>query len=468
MVIATLFDLNGKVLASFNQSQPFKIENMHFEANIQADGSLRLCRSTTTDSRDSTFRQTVYNLKDELCHRQKDLSMIEKDVALLTARIQEGEENAEALGMEMTRMLVLKGQHKKKIREIQNQTTVCVNYQQIKKKSCVTLYPGLFTLLPWFSKPVMWCTEKKEDVQETTTMRTEEICMRILEEMDVEKGHIYAVGGRELFTAERYDPDQNGWTKITSMCCKRSGPGVATIGSQLYVVGGYDGSSRLKSGVRYDPRTKIWSAIAAMSSKRAHFGLGVIQGKLYAVGGRNGFEDLSSVERYDPGQDKWTTVAPLNSKRCNFGMAVMNGYLYAVGGRCGSSRSSSIEQLSTVERYDPMQNKWINIIPMRCKRDYPGVAVLGNMLYVLGGSNLSSVERYDPLQDKWSPVTPMGSKRRYLGAAAIGGYLYAIGGHNGVSRLKSVERYNPRQNNWLPIVAMNNKRSCSGVVVISA
>jgi hypothetical protein len=61
----------------------------------------------------------------------------------------------------------------------------------------------------------------------------------------------------------------------------------------------------------------------------------------------------------------------------------------------------------------------------------PGVAEVGNSLFVIGGNDgtsfLNSCEHYDPLTNKWSYVPPMSRPRAGIGAAVVDGILYVAG-----------------------------------------
>ena len=48
-----------------------------------------------------------------------------------------------------------------------------------------------------------------------------------------------------------------------------------------------------------------------------------MDGQLYIVGGFDGYVRLRSVERYDPEQDKWFDVVPMNTCRAGCGAAVL-------------------------------------------------------------------------------------------------------------------------------------------------
>jgi hypothetical protein len=55
------------------------------------------------------------------------------------------------------------------------------------------------------------------------------------------------------------------------------------------------------------------------------------------------------------------------------------------------------------------------------------VSVLGDVLYVMGGSNgyspLKTAERYDPKTDRWSPIADMTVQRSGASATALNGNM---------------------------------------------
>jgi len=59
-------------------------------------------------------------------------------------------------------------------------------------------------------------------------------------------------------------------------------------------------------------------------------------------------------------------------------VGVVNGIIYAIGGYDGSAH------LNTVECFDPMTNTWKPVASMASRRSSAGVAVLNDMLYVVG------------------------------------------------------------------------------------
>ena len=55
---------------------------------------------------------------------------------------------------------------------------------------------------------------------------------------------------------------------------------------------------------------------------------------IYAIGGFDGEDYLSSVERYDELTDRWVQVASLKRKRCTMAAvgSIDNQYIYVMGG----------------------------------------------------------------------------------------------------------------------------------------
>lgn len=84
-----------------------------------------------------------------------------------------------------------------------------------------------------------------------------------------------------------------------------------------------------------------------MLQARYKYGAAVLGGRIYVAGGKSDIDkNLSSVECYNPQEDKWTPVAEMNHPREDFALVAMSGYLYALG------------YDRTVERYDLKTNSW--------------------------------------------------------------------------------------------------------------
>ncbi|CAI6370262.1 unnamed protein product [Macrosiphum euphorbiae] len=57
--------------------------------------------------------------------------------------------------------------------------------------------------------------------------------------------------------------------------------------------------------------------------------------------------------------------------------------------------------------------------------------------------------------------------RQFPGVAVLDGLLYVIGGDDGTSTFDSVESYNPKTKTWTMVTtSLNNARTAAGIVAI--
>jgi N-acetylneuraminic acid mutarotase len=257
-------------------------------------------------------------------------------------------------------------------------------------------------------------------------------------------GVLYAVGGNgndgAIFsTLEAYDPASDTWSTKAAMPAARTGVGVAALDGLLYVVGGSAGTLEA-----YDPATDTWTAKASMPTARHAPGVAAINGILYVVGGEAGaaadHAPLATVEAYDPATDTWTPKASMPTARSRLGVAVIGGILYAVGGYTGGASA-------VVEAYDPSSDAWTTKTRMSLPRYGVGVEAIDGTLYAVGGwmnGTHGTTEAYDPVSDAWTSKAEMPTPRVGLGIAAISGIVYAVGGSNEFGGpVATVEAYRP-------------------------
>ncbi|OON22301.1 BTB/POZ domain protein [Opisthorchis viverrini] len=299
-------------------------------------------------------------------------------------------------------------------------------------------------------------------------------------------GIIYAVGGLTVSgdshgIVETYHPSLGRWELAEQMPSQRSRIGVVTLHGLLYAIGGFDGTSRLKTTELYDPKTKVWKTVAPMNFARSALGAAALDGRLYVCGGYDGTSSLRTCEMYDPKQDKWLIIPSMNEPRSAGGLvALSNGCLYAVGGHNGLAIYSSTEcynpraagPTARPVTTDAQSSGWTlharlfqsspwqpmgRMIHRRCRH---GVAALRNRIVVAGGYNgvnfLRSVEVFDPtagpdvngLMGQWTEITSLSVPRSRVGLAVTGGRLYAIGGYDGMTHLRTVECFQPISNTF--------------------
>ena len=148
---------------------------------------------------------------------------------------------------------------------------------------------------------------------------------------------------------------------------------------------------------------------------------------------------------YEPATDHWRDAAPIPTPRDHLTGAVVGGLVYAIGGRpLDPDRNYDV-----VEAYDPATDRWSVRAPMPSRRGGLAAAVLDGKVHVVGGETRNSVfashEVYDPATDRWSSALPLPEARHGLAAAALGGKLYVIGGgpKAGFAQTSAVDVFTP-------------------------
>ncbi len=112
--------------------------------------------------------------------------------------------------------------------------------------------------------------------------------------------------------SERYDIEKGKWTRLDDMLTPRKSACSVIMPDGIYVIGGYDGNSYLKSCEKYDFNSKKWKNIPAMNYPRSHFSCNVSAdcNYLYAIGGFDG-KSMNIIERFDVLLSKWEVVAKI-------------------------------------------------------------------------------------------------------------------------------------------------------------
>jgi len=241
-------------------------------------------------------------------------------------------------------------------------------------------------------------------------------------------GKIYAVGGHDglefLDTVEMFDPAMNKWENITSMTRARNGAGAAVIGSHLYAIGGRDKSSRHKSCEMFSHESNTWVEIAEMNHGRAGAAVATLHDKIYAVGGRSNDKTyLRSMEFFDPTTGQWSMCKPMETCRYFFSMAVVDNLMYVIGGNIYNEFDDSDHKPVPVEIFDPATSQWeiLNIksegITLR------SICVLESKIVLAGGiengAMLKTVHCFNTVTQQFGNITSMSKDRGGCGMVAF-------------------------------------------------
>jgi N-acetylneuraminic acid mutarotase len=160
----------------------------------------------------------------------------------------------------------------------------------------------------------------------------------------------------------------------------------------------------------------------------------------------------SNIVKSQPIKGSWESITDMPTARWFPGTAVYGGKIYIIGGNL----SSTTAPLGVVEVYSPTTDTWETKTPMPIPRSQLSACTLNEKIYVIGGSSgpstwtpVPDVAIYDPLSDTWATGADMPDPRTELTLIAVQDKIYAIGGIDGSSTgSRSVDIYDPAENTW--------------------
>jgi hypothetical protein len=248
------------------------------------------------------------------------------------------------------------------------------------------------------------------------------------------EGQVYVIGGfdsrgRGSAVVEIFDTRSNTWRPGPPIPVAVHHPMVAAIGNKVFVAGGYaEPSFAVANTFELDTDTMTWTRKADMPTARGAGAAVAHNGSLYVIGGDRAGITVQDTAVFDPATDVWTQLAPMPTPRNHHAAAAIRGKIYVVGGRPGN--------LANNEAFDPIGNTWTAKTPMPTPRSGIAAAALRNQIHVFGGEGNRAVptgifsehESYDPALDSWTRFEPMPTPRHGIGAAVVGNRIFIPGG----------------------------------------
>ncbi|KAK6009217.1 BTB/POZ domain protein [Ostertagia ostertagi] len=89
--------------------------------------------------------------------------------------------------------------------------------------------------------------------------------------------HVGNIWDLQCSMLRKYNPLTNEWTAVVAMNNRRSGVGLAVVNEKLFAVGGFDGTTYLKTAEVFDPEANQWRHHGCMNYRRLGGGVGVIR-----------------------------------------------------------------------------------------------------------------------------------------------------------------------------------------------
>lgn len=259
--------------------------------------------------------------------------------------------------------------------------------------------------------------------------------------------------------------------KKTSPSTYRYETGAATIGDDIYVVGGitlpsvYNVTRKVEV---YNTRTNAWKNAADFPRIIHHVNIVSSGKKLYVAGG-NGFRvsTYDTLFEYDPIKNEWIKLPNMPTSRAAMSLSFVDDKIYAIGGAKGR------KPFSTVEVYDIKKKTWETKKSMPTPREHVASSVVNGNIYVFGGlikshisSPLNITEMYDPKKDMWEKRASMPVNLSGFSAAAIGKSIFIIGGQQDYSVSKMIFEYKTEEDRWYRRTDLPIERYSPAVAVV--
>lgn len=238
-----------------------------------------------------------------------------------------------------------------------------------------------------------------------------------------------------------YDPNADSWRPGPELPDAETHVGVVGVGSDIVLVGGFNGNVHARTttaGVwRWSAASATWSPGPALPTARAAVAAALLGSSIHAAGGlaQDGNTDSGDHVVWDlAGPGAWTNAAPLANPRNHGGGAASTGLFFAVAGRHGWDEVAGHD--SAVDAFDPAAGTWTPRAPVPMARSEIGsatVAMPDGRLLVVGGSVAGQIPSgdvlvYDPPRDSWSALPSLPQPLKGVVAARIGAKIVVTTG----------------------------------------
>jgi influenza virus NS1A-binding protein len=162
-----------------------------------------------------------------------------------------------------------------------------------------------------------------------------------------DKDIIYVIGGNVfgsgiIANVESYNTTTDTWTEEASLPAATAWQSVGLLGAKIVAA---DGDPLSGDNEGYNVKKNTWAKLAADPTARYAGCFSVIKGELYVAGGWNGTTALSVSEAYSAKTNSWTTLASMPESNGYSGSAEVGGRLYCFGGNPGNQTSDDYVQI---------------------------------------------------------------------------------------------------------------------------
>ncbi len=188
----------------------------------------------------------------------------------------------------------------------------------------------------------------------------------------------------------RYDPAANAWQPRAEKPTPVSRAGAVLLGEKIYVPGGQTADGRPSRQLEiYDPRLDRWEQGTPLPVTLSGYALAGLEGQLYLFGGWDGTSVSTRVFSYDPATDQWQPRSNLPAPRMDATAVTPGGKIVILGGRDEQQTFASVD-VYYPQRDQPGQIPWEIRPPLPQPRYNAAAAAIAEIIYVIGGADASN------------------------------------------------------------------------------
>jgi len=226
-------------------------------------------------------------------------------------------------------------------------------------------------------------------------------------------GGSYWKDGKKLWTNEAsfYDPNKKTWSKVEAIPRAIGYGATASIGKDLYLLGGTDPEGEANKHI-YRLRGTSWSKVGESPAGFIYPAYAAVGSKIFIFGGSTSVTDVTTATNeartYDIKTNEWTKLASIPGvPRQTFSAAAVGNNIYVFGG-VTQKAGEKFYNLDDAYRLDTKTGKWtlLKKMPQTMRAFWAGSD--GKYVYLIGGYNeagLDTVYRYSPVDDLYELVS---------------------------------------------------------------
>lgn len=253
---------------------------------------------------------------------------------------------------------------------------------------------------------------------------------------------IYLIGGYKDGAVSNeisvFDTKTNDLSVLSTELTTRLSMGIGVVGTKIYLFGGQSVSADKVS--IFDTETNELATISTtLPTDWYNMGVGVVGTKIYLFGGYcNGY--LNTIRLFDTETETLTTLsATLSVARSPMGVGVVGTKIYVLGGSVNNGRETRIDVFDT-------ETNTISVSTTYLPNNYVsrGVGVVGTKIHMFGGYATSVTNVIQVFDTETNEVTTLSTTLptacRYIGTGVVGNKIYLFGGYAS-SRLDTILKF---------------------------